>query len=96
MSKLTKDDVLKLAKLARLDLNSSEIDKYQKEFNEILAYVEQLSGVDTENLSPTYQVSGLSNITRPDQVLDYGTSQEDLLKNVSSIQDKQIKVKRML
>lgn len=96
MSKLSKDDVLKLAKLARLDLTDDEVSKYQKEFSDILSYVEQLSGVDTDNLSPTYQVNGLSTVTRDDAILDYGTSKGDLLKNVHSVENSQIRVKRMI
>lgn len=96
MSSLTKDDVQKLAKLARLELSAAEIEKYQKEFSEILSYVEQLSSVNTEGVRPTYQVTGLHTVTRPDEELDYGTTQEDLLNNVPSTKDAQIKVKRML
>lgn len=96
MSKITKADILKLATLARLKLSDSEIDRYQKEFTAILDYVEQLSSADTENLSPTYQVSGLSTITRPDIELDYRTTQKDLLKNVDKIRNSQIEVKRMI
>lgn len=96
MSSLSKEDIEKLAKLARLELNEAEIDKYQKEFSEILSYVEQLSSVDTESVQPTYQVSGLSTVTRPDVELDYGASQEKLLQNVPQTEGAQIKVKRML
>jgi aspartyl-tRNA(Asn)/glutamyl-tRNA(Gln) amidotransferase subunit C len=96
MSSLSKDDVEKLAKLARLELSPAEIEKYQKEFSEILSYVDQLSSVNTESLNPTYQVTGLKTVTRPDEVLDYGTTQEDLFKNVPTTKDSQIQVKRML
>ena len=96
MSNLSKDDVLKLAKLARLKLTDAEISRYQKEFTEILTYIEQLSNADTDNLLPTYQVTGLSTVTRPDEVIDYGTSQEDLLKNVAKVKDGQIEAKRMI
>lgn len=96
MSKLSKDDVLKLAKLARLKLTDAETDKYQKEFSAILSYVDQLSTVNTDNLKPTYQVTGLQNVTRSDVEIDYGVSQTDLLSNVPDVSDAQIKVKRML
>lgn len=96
MSKITKADILKLATLARLKLSDSEVDRYQKEFTAILDYVEQLSSADTENLRPTYQVSGLSTITRPDTELDYRTTQQELLKNVDKTRNSQIEVKRMI
>lgn len=96
MSKLSKDDVLKLAKLARLELNEDEISRYQKEFSDILAYIDQLSTANTDNLKPTYQVNGLSTVTREDVILDYGATREDLLKNVHAVDKSQIKVKRMI
>jgi aspartyl-tRNA(Asn)/glutamyl-tRNA(Gln) amidotransferase subunit C len=96
MSKLTRDDVLKLSQLARLDLDDSEVERYQKELSEILQYVEQLSSVDVADLKPTNQVTGLTNVTRPDETRDYGYDPAELLKNVPAVKDNQIKVKRMV
>jgi aspartyl-tRNA(Asn)/glutamyl-tRNA(Gln) amidotransferase subunit C len=96
MTKLTRDDVFKLAKLARIDLTEEEVDKFSAEFNEILRYVEQLQAVDVEGLAPTSQVTGLVNVTRKDEVKDYGYKAKDLLKNVPSKDGDLIKVKRMI
>ncbi len=96
MAKLTRDDVLKLAQLARLQLTEDEIEEYSKELSDILQYVEQLQAVDIDTLQPTNQVTGLTNVTRPDVIKDYGYKEADLLKNVPQIQDGQIKVKRMI
>lgn len=96
MAKLTREDVLKLAQLARLDLTEDEIKEYAAELSAILQYVEQLQKVDVKGLEPTNQVTGLTNVMRPDEVKDYGYAPDDLLKNVPAVKDKQIKVKRML
>ncbi|HSX43673.1 MAG TPA: Asp-tRNA(Asn)/Glu-tRNA(Gln) amidotransferase subunit GatC [Candidatus Saccharimonadales bacterium] len=96
MAKLTREDVLKLAKLAKLSLNDEEVDSFAKEISEILNYVEQLQSVDIDNLEPTYQVTGLTNVTRPDEVKDYNSSVEDLLKNLPTREGNQIQVKRVL
>lgn len=96
MSKLSRDDVLKLAALSKLRLSDDEIEKLRGELSEILNYVEILDKVDTSSLEPTYQVSGLKNVTRPDQVRDYGYKTEELLKNAPAVQDGQFKVKRVL
>lgn len=96
MTKLTRDDVLKLAQLARIDLTDEEVDIFAAEFTEILGYVEQLNTVDVEGLKPTSQVTGLTNVTRKDEVKDYGYKAQDLLKNVPAIDDDLIKVKRMI
>jgi aspartyl-tRNA(Asn)/glutamyl-tRNA(Gln) amidotransferase subunit C len=96
MAKLSRDDVLKLARLARLDLSEAEVEEYSEELSAILQYVEQLGSVDVKGLKPTNQVTGLTNVTREDEIRDYGYAPADLLKNVPEVKDNQIKVKRML
>ncbi len=97
MAALTRDDVLKLAQLARLGLTDDEIDAYRTELSAILEYVEQLANVDVEGLQPTSQVTGLTNVTRPDDVQHYGYEPSALLKNVpATTEDGHIKVKRMI
>lgn len=96
MAKLTREDVLKLARLARLQLSEDEIEEFSQELTAILQYVEQLESVDVDGLEPTNQVTGLTNVTRPDEVRDYGYKVEKLLENVPAVKDNQIQVKRML
>jgi aspartyl-tRNA(Asn)/glutamyl-tRNA(Gln) amidotransferase subunit C len=96
MADLTKEDVLKLARLSRLRLSESEVTEFQKEISEILEYVEVLGKVDTKGLKPTYQTTGLKNISRKDELMSYGPSQADLLKNVPSKDKTYIKTKRIL
>jgi len=96
MSILSKEEVLKLANLARLSLDDSEIVSLQKELNDILNYVQVLESADTDNLEPTYQVTGLTNIHRQDIVSTYGYEPADLLSNVPRLKDQQIQVKRMV
>ena len=96
MTELTREDVLKLARLARLDLTDEEVEAYRKQLSEVLRYVAQLDQVDTTGLEPTTQVTGLKNVMREDQVADYGVSPEDLLKLAPHTQDGLIKVKRMI
>ena len=96
MSKLSRDDVLKLAALSKLRLSDEEVENLRTELSEILNYVEQLNEVDTAGLKPTYQVTGLTNVSRSDDIKDYGYNNEDLLKNAPAVQDNQFKVKRVL
>ena len=96
MTDLTRDDVLKLARLARLDLTEEEIELYQKELSTILAYVAQLDDVDVADLAPTSQVTGLKNVMRDDVVQDYGVSAKELLRLAPRSQDDHIQVNRMI
>ena len=96
MSKLSRDDVLKLARLSRLKLTDEEIEKFRSELSAILEYVEQLDEVDVKGLEPTYQVTGLKNVMREDEARDYGYDIKELLKQAPAVQDKQFKVKRVI
>lgn len=96
MAKLSRDDVLHLAQLARISLSDDEVNEFSEELSAILQYVEQLSDVDVSGLKPTNQVTGLTNVMRDDVVQDYGYKPQELLKNVPTVQDNQLKVKRMI
>lgn len=96
MSRLSRDEVLKLAKLSRLRLTEEETERFRGELSAILEYVETLDKADTAGLKPTYQVTGLKNVMRQDKVREYGYQPADLLKNAPAVQDGQFKVKRVL
>ena len=57
MSKLSREEVVRLAMLARLSLTDEEIEEFTRELSEILQYVGQLQGVDISGLKPTNQVT---------------------------------------
>ena len=96
MGKLSRDEVLKLAKLAKLELTEDEINSYCIELAKILDYVGLLDNVDVTGLLPTQQVTGLVNVTRADEVKNYGYEVHDLYANVPNMDNNQIKVKRMI
>lgn len=96
MSKLSRDAVLKLAALSRLSLTEEEVERFRSDLSEILAYVEKLNAVDTDSLEATYQVTGLKNVMRPDEIKPYQASPKDLLKNAPAIEAGQFKVKRVI
>lgn len=96
MSKLTNQEILKLARLARLQLTDEEVERYKTELSQILEYVEQLSGVDTVGLRPTNQVTGLVNVYRADEILEYQAKPEKLLAQTPDHDGQYIKVKRMI
>lgn len=96
MAKVSRDDVLKLAKLAKLQLTDEEIARFAEEIPKILEYVEQLQNVDVTGLEPTSQVTGLKNVMRKDKIIDYGPTPPDLLKNAPEVKDGQFKVRKIL
>ncbi len=63
---ITRDNVLHVAKLARLELTELEVDRMQRDLNGILDYVNQLSELDTTDVPATTQVAVVSAPFRPD------------------------------
>jgi aspartyl-tRNA(Asn)/glutamyl-tRNA(Gln) amidotransferase subunit C len=96
MTKITDADIRKLAVLCRLKLTDDEIPKYKQEISKIVEFVEVLQSVDTKGIEPTSQVTGLTNVTREDKIIDYKLSRQELLSNAPAVEKGQIKVKRMI
>jgi aspartyl-tRNA(Asn)/glutamyl-tRNA(Gln) amidotransferase subunit C len=96
MTKFNIDDVLKLANLANIYVSRDEAEQFVGELGNILDYVDQLKDLDLSNTEPTYQVTGLSNVERPDEMVDYGITTKELLKNAPVTENNYIKVKRVL
>lgn len=67
MIRLTGEQVKHVAKLANLVLAKDEIGKFQEQLLAILEYVKILNQVDTKNVGPTSQVTGLKNVFREDE-----------------------------
>ena len=66
--KLSRDEVLHIARLARLGLTEGELDKFREQLSNILENFEILQQVDTSNVPPTAQVIPLQNVFREDEV----------------------------
>lgn len=96
MSAISIDDVKKLAVLSALTISDEQAEALPSQLNEILSFVEQLNEVDTAGIEPTYQVTGLENVTRDDVVVDYALTRDDLLANAPVKKDGQVQVRRVL
>ena len=69
MAKLTKQDILHVAKLAKLPLTDSEVDKFTSQLSSIINYMDELNEVDTSDVEPTSQTTGLENVFRNDEII---------------------------
>ncbi|WP_017302893.1 Asp-tRNA(Asn)/Glu-tRNA(Gln) amidotransferase subunit GatC [Spirulina subsalsa] len=63
---LDREQVHKVAHLARLDLTPEEETAFTQQLSSILDYFEQLEELDTDNVPPTTRAIEISNVTRPD------------------------------
>ncbi len=66
--KITKDDVVHVANLARLELSEEAIEKFADQIGEILDHVDSLKRVDTKGVSATTHAISLTNVFREDDL----------------------------
>ncbi|MDP3987744.1 MAG: Asp-tRNA(Asn)/Glu-tRNA(Gln) amidotransferase subunit GatC [Candidatus Levybacteria bacterium] len=88
-------NVSHVAKLANLSLKKEELIKFEKQLSSILDYIKKLEEIDTKNIEPTSQVTGLENVTREDETSP-SLSQEEALSNTKNKHNGMFKVKAIL
>ena len=94
---LTKKEIEHIANLARLELTDEEYKKYGKQLSGVLSYISELQEVDTTNVEPTAQVTGLENVLREDSSEDWvNDERKRAIEEAPEIEEGQIKVKRVL
>ena len=96
MSTITTDDVRHLAQLSNLQISDDEVDNLRGDLENILGYIEQLGELDTTGVAPTYQVTGLENVWRDDEVQISSVTREQLLSLAPEQADDSVKVPKVL
>ena len=96
MSSLSRQDVQRIADLARLELTAEELDLFTKQLGDILTYVEQIRALDTTGVTPTSQV--LNRPVDRDDVPGPTLSRSELLGNApdAAIESGLFKVPRVI
>lgn len=92
---LTKDDVKKLATLARIKLTDEEVEKFQKDLSAIFDYIDALMQVVIDGVEEVSQVTGLVNVQRRDEAV-LTSSREEILAQAPAVKDGYLKVKAIL
>lgn len=96
MNQISRDVVLKLASLSGLQLDENEIEDLRSDIATILSYVEQLDELDTTQVEPAYQVTGLQNVFRDDSISGGGVTREALLALAPQKAGSSIKVPKVI
>lgn len=78
--KLTREDVLHIALLARLGLTDTEVERFREQLSNILESFEMLQQVDTTDIPPTAQSIALQNVVRDDETAE-SLTQSQILAN---------------
>ena len=95
MTKITKEEVRKVAELARLELNENEINNHAKQLEKILEYIKQLEEIDTNEVPCTTRAIEVINVFRKDEKLNFDCK-EELLDLAPSREDEYFKVPKIL
>ena len=76
--KISKQEVIDTAELARLDFEDSELEKFTEQLGNILEYIEDLNELNTDGVQPTSHVLELTTPLREDRVEQLITTEEAL------------------
>ncbi len=95
--KLTKSDVKHTADLAKLKLTESELEKFSKQLSSIVDYISELNEVDTSKASATSQTTGLTDVTRNDEIkVDDCLTVEEAVSGTDNVHNNFFVVPRVL
>ena len=93
--KISKDEVLKVAALARLDLEEASIEPFVEQISTILDYVDTLKNVDTEGVPATSHAISLTNAFREDEPHEH-LDRDRALENAPEKEDGAFTVPRII
>ncbi len=93
--KISRHEVEHVANLACLRFNEVEMERFTRQLNSILAYVDKLNELDTSGVEPTYHVLDLANVFREDEMQPC-LPQEIALANAPERADGFFKVPRIV
>ncbi len=89
------EDVRHLAELSQIRLSKAELTSLAGDIDRIVGYIDQLDELDTAGVEPTFQLTGLENVWRTDEVKPQ-LERRELLQLVPDSEDGQVKVPKVL
>lgn len=91
---LTREEVARVAALARLRLSESELERFTAQLAQVLDHARDMSSLDLAGVAPTSHPSGLVNVMRDDEVGEC-LSREDALAGAPDPEDGRFGVPRV-
>ena len=95
MTKITREEVKKVAQLARLELNENEINNHAVQLEKILEYIKQLEKINTNDVPCTTRAIEVINVFRKDENKNF-VNNEALLELAPSTEDNFFKVPKII
>jgi aspartyl-tRNA(Asn)/glutamyl-tRNA(Gln) amidotransferase subunit C len=94
-ARLTRDNVAKVADLARLNLSEAELERYTEQLGAVLDHAEDVASLDLDGIPPTAHPLPLVNVLRDDVVVE-GVDREEVLSQAPSVEDRRFRVPAIL
>jgi aspartyl-tRNA(Asn)/glutamyl-tRNA(Gln) amidotransferase subunit C len=92
---LSRDDVMHIARLARIALDEGEVERFRAQLSGILDHFQALAALDTEGVEPTAHPLPLANVMREDAV-EPSLPREDVLANAPLAEEGYLRVRAVL
>lgn len=92
---ISREEVLKMAELAKLRILDDKIDEFTESLNNMLGSVDKIKEIDTEGVEPTYNVNNFINPLREDKIED-SLPREEVLKNTTEEQYGYFKILKVM
>lgn len=86
MTEITAKDVIKVAKLARIELREGEVEKFTKDLSNIFHMIDDLNNADTDNVPEMAGVGGYTLRTREADEVKDGNIRDEVLANAPKSQ----------
>ena len=94
-ARLTRDDVAKVAHLARLDLTDAELDRYTEQLGAVLDHADDVAALDLDGVAPTAHPLPLVNVLRDDVVVAT-VDRDEVLGQAPAVEDHRFRVPAIL
>ncbi|MGC8728109.1 MAG: Asp-tRNA(Asn)/Glu-tRNA(Gln) amidotransferase subunit GatC [Elusimicrobiales bacterium] len=88
-------DIEKVSKLARLELSEEEKEKFSKQFENIMKWIDELNETNTDGIEPIFSITGMENNLRNDREEFFG-NRERIIKNFPNREYDFAKVKKVI
>ena len=93
--KVSKEEIMRIAKLADLKIEEEKTDEYAKNLEEILNFADIINNVNTENLNETIGTLGAVNVFRKDEVKEF-EDKDALLMNAPEAERNMFKIPKVI
>ena len=93
--RLTRDDVAKVAHLARLELSDAELDTYTEQLGAVLDHAADVAALDLADVPPTAHPLPLVNVLR-DDVVGPCVDRDEVLAQAPAVEDRRFRVPAIL